>query len=77
MISQIVSLAIKKGIVDMSPYVRKAAALAIPKCYDLDPNTEPQLLEYISTLLGDRAVFRRRTCRHCISARVSESSGPD
>ena len=56
-ISQIVSLAIKKGVVDMSPFVRKAAALAIPKCYDLDPNTEPQLLEYISTLLGDRQYF--------------------
>src|SRR5947199_6666391 len=41
-ISQIVSLAIKRGCADMSPYVRKAAALAIPKCYRLDPNTLPQ-----------------------------------
>ena len=56
-ISQIVSLAIKKGIADMSPYVRKAAALAIPKCYRLDPNTLPQLLDYSSTLLGDRQYF--------------------
>ena len=56
-ISQIVSLAIKKGMADMSPYVRKAAALAIPKCFRLDPNTLPQLLEYISTLLGDRQYF--------------------
>src|ERR1700742_2306648 len=32
-ISQIVSLAIKGGCRDMSPHVRKAAALAIPKCY--------------------------------------------
>ena len=56
-ISQIVSLAIKRGIADMSPYVRKAAALAIPKCYKLDPNTMPQLLEYISALLGDRQYF--------------------
>ena len=56
-ISQIVSLAIKKGMVDMNPYVRKAAALAIPKCYDIDPNTEPQLLEYLSALLGDRQYF--------------------
>ena len=36
-ISQIVSLAIKRGIADMSPIVRKAAALAIPKCYRLEP----------------------------------------
>jgi vesicle coat complex subunit len=56
-ISQIVSLAIKRGCADMSPYVRKAAALAIPKCYRLDPNTLPQLLEYLSTLLGDKQYF--------------------
>lgn len=53
-ISQIVSLAIKKGVVDMSPYVRKAAALSIPKCYRLDPSQLPQLIDYLSTLLGDK-----------------------
>jgi vesicle coat complex subunit len=56
-ISQIVSLGIKRGAGDMSPYVRRAAALAIPKCYRLDPNTEPQLLDYLSTLLGDKTYF--------------------
>ncbi|KAM0810386.1 putative Adaptin N terminal region-domain-containing protein [Seiridium cardinale] len=56
-ISQIVSLAIKKGVGDMSPHVRKAAALAIPKCYRLEPNTLPQLLEYLTTLLGDKQYF--------------------
>ncbi|KAF3065291.1 AP-3 complex subunit beta-2 [Daldinia childiae] len=56
-ISQIVSLAIKKGTVDMSPHVRKAAALAIPKCYRLEPSTLPQLLEYLTTLLGDKQYF--------------------
>ncbi|KIW87517.1 uncharacterized protein Z519_11840 [Cladophialophora bantiana CBS 173.52] len=56
-ISQIVSLAIKRGVGDMSPHVRKAAALAIPKCYNLDPNTLPQLLDYISALLGDKQYF--------------------
>ena len=56
-ISQIVSLAIKRGISDMSPQVRKAAALAIPKCYRLDPNTMPQLFDYISALLGDKQYF--------------------
>ncbi len=56
-ISQIVSLAIKKGVVDMSPYVRKAAALAIPKCYRLDPSQSPQLIEYLSTLLGDKQYY--------------------
>ncbi len=56
-ISQIVSLGIKRGAGDMSPFVRRAAALAIPKCYRLDPNTQPQLLEYLFTLLGDKQYF--------------------
>ncbi|TFB00554.1 AP-3 complex subunit beta-2 [Trichoderma ghanense] len=56
-ISQIVSLAIKKGVADMSPLVRKAAALAIPKCYRLDPSQSPQLLEYLATLLGDKQYY--------------------
>ncbi|KAL2830766.1 adaptin N terminal region-domain-containing protein [Aspergillus cavernicola] len=56
-INQIVSLAIKRGCSDMSPHVRKAAALSIPKCYRLDPSTQPQLVGYISTLLGDSQYF--------------------
>lgn len=56
-ISQIVALAVKKGATDMSAYVRKCAALAIPKCYKLDPNTMPQLTEYLATLLGDRSYY--------------------
>ncbi|KAJ5817825.1 hypothetical protein N7447_007833 [Penicillium robsamsonii] len=56
-ISQIVSLAIKRGCGDMSPHVRKAAALAIPKCYRLDPNTLPQLMGYLGILLGDSQYF--------------------
>ena len=56
-ISQIVSLGIKRGSGDMSPYVRKAAALAIPKCYRLDTNTLPQLLEVLSILLGDKQYY--------------------
>ncbi|KAH6856018.1 AP-3 complex subunit beta-like protein [Chaetomium sp. MPI-CAGE-AT-0009] len=56
-ISQIVSLAIRKGAGDMSPYVRRAAALAIPKCYRLDPSQLPQLLDYLSTLLGDKQYY--------------------
>ncbi|KAI1079157.1 ARM repeat-containing protein [Whalleya microplaca] len=56
-ISQIVSLAIKKGVGDMSPLVRKAAALAIPKCYRLEPTTLQQLIEYLTTLLGDKQYF--------------------
>ncbi|POS88296.1 hypothetical protein EPUL_000093 [Erysiphe pulchra] len=53
-ISKIVSLAIKKGLGDMSPLVRRAAASAIPKCYRLDPEMLPELQGYISILLGDK-----------------------
>lgn len=56
-ISQIVSLAIKKGAGDMSPYVRRAAALAIPKCYRLDPGQLPQLVDYLSALLADKQYY--------------------
>lgn len=56
-ISQIVSLAIKKGTADMSPIVRKAAAFACVKCVKLDPSTLPQVTEYLSTLLGDKQYF--------------------
>ena len=56
-ISQIVSLAIRKGAGDMSSYVRRAAALAIPKCYRLDPSQLPQLIEYLSTLLADKQYY--------------------
>ena len=56
-ISQIVSLAIKRGVGDMSPLVRKAAALAIPKCIRLDPGMEGQMLEYLGILMGDKQYF--------------------
>ena len=56
-ISQIVALGIKKGSGDMSPHVRKAAALAIPKCYRLSTSTLPQLLEYLMILLGDKQYY--------------------
>ncbi|KDR78991.1 hypothetical protein GALMADRAFT_224240 [Galerina marginata CBS 339.88] len=55
MIGSIVVLAIKKCAADQSPYVRKAAALAIPKCYELDPTHLPALLQIIIQLLRDRS----------------------
>ena len=56
-ISQIVSLAIKKGVSDLSPLVRKAAALACVKCVRLDPTTRPQIESYLSTLLTDKQYY--------------------
>ena len=57
MISQIISLAIKRGVSDLSPIVRKAAALACVKCVRLDPNTRPQVEEYLATLLQDQQYY--------------------
>ena len=56
-ISQIVSLAIKKGITDLSPIVRKAAALACVKCVRLDASTRPQVEEYLAALLADKQYY--------------------
>ncbi|GAB7362251.1 hypothetical protein MBLNU230_g2275t1 [Neophaeotheca triangularis] len=56
-IGQIVNLAIKKGTGDMSPIVRKAAALACVKCVRLDSTTRPQVEEYIATLLQDKQYY--------------------
>ena len=53
-IAQIVALGIKRAVGDMSPIVRRTAALSIPKCWKLDPGTSSQLQGYLATLLGDR-----------------------
>ncbi|KAI9066121.1 hypothetical protein FKP32DRAFT_1589999 [Trametes sanguinea] len=55
MIGSIVALAIKKCAADISPYVRKAAALAIPKLYHLDSSHQPELIRIICTLLKDQS----------------------
>ncbi|KIJ66764.1 hypothetical protein HYDPIDRAFT_174147 [Hydnomerulius pinastri MD-312] len=54
-IGSIVVLAIKKCAADLSPYVRKAASLAIPKTFQLDSSQQPTLISIISTLLRDRS----------------------
>ncbi|KAG0220258.1 AP-3 complex subunit beta-2 [Mortierella sp. NVP41] len=56
-ISPIVMLGIKKCVTDLSPYVRKIAAHAIPKCYQLDPAQKDGLMDIISTMLGDNSTF--------------------
>ncbi|KAG6820486.1 hypothetical protein H0H93_016548 [Arthromyces matolae] len=55
MIGSLVVLAIKKCAADISPYVRKNAALAIPKCFELDNSHLPSLIEVLTTLLNDRS----------------------
>ena len=43
-----------QSVTDMSPYVRKTAAHAIPKLYTLDPEQKEQLTEIIEKLLKDQ-----------------------
>ncbi|KAJ3057314.1 AP-3 complex subunit beta-1 [Rhizophlyctis rosea] len=56
-IASIIMLALKRGMADLSPYVRKAAANAIPKCYSLDPSQKEQLVELIEGMLKDNSTL--------------------
>ena len=38
----------------MSPYVRKTAAVAIPKMYSLDPEQKEECVQVIEKLLADK-----------------------
>jgi len=53
-ISQLIVLAIDKSCKDSSPYVRKTAAHAIPKVYNLDREQKDQCIKIIQILLTDR-----------------------
>lgn len=56
-IAPILMLSIKESVTDMSPYVRKTAANAIPKLYSLDPEHKDQLVEIIEKLLKDQTTL--------------------
>ncbi|KAI5121230.1 hypothetical protein M0805_007237 [Coniferiporia weirii] len=55
MVGNIVVLAVKKCAADPSPYVRKAAALATIKCYNMDSAHLPSLIPILSMLLKDKS----------------------
>ncbi|XP_076231306.1 adaptor related protein complex 3 subunit ruby isoform X2 [Calliopsis andreniformis] len=57
MIVPIVMLAIKDSVSDMSPYVRKTAAHAIPKLYSLDPEQKDELISVLEKLLSDKTTL--------------------
>lgn len=57
LIIPIVMLAIKESAQDMSPYVRKTAAHAIPKLYSLDPEQKEDLILVIEKLLSDKTTL--------------------
>uniref|UniRef100_F1KVB7 AP-3 complex subunit beta n=1 Tax=Ascaris suum TaxID=6253 RepID=F1KVB7_ASCSU len=54
MIAPIMLLAIRESVRDMSAYVRKVAAHAIPKLYALEEGLQGELIECIDYLLGDK-----------------------
>uniref|UniRef100_A0A0R3RPX4 AP-3 complex subunit beta n=1 Tax=Elaeophora elaphi TaxID=1147741 RepID=A0A0R3RPX4_9BILA len=54
MIAPVMLLAIRESVRDMSAYVRKVAAHAIPKLFSLEENLQPELIECIDYLLGDK-----------------------
>ncbi|KAK0178208.1 hypothetical protein PV328_002181 [Microctonus aethiopoides] len=57
MIVPIVMLAIKDSASDMSPYVRKTAAHAIPKLYSLDAEQKDELISVLEKLLSDKTTL--------------------
>lgn len=57
MIVPIVMLAIRDSSSDMSPYVRKTAAHAIPKLYSLDAEQKDELVTVLEKLLSDRTTL--------------------
>ncbi|XP_032671676.1 AP-3 complex subunit beta-2 isoform X2 [Odontomachus brunneus] len=57
MIVPIVMLAIKDSASDMSPYVRKTAAHAIPKLYSLEPEQKEELISVLEKLLSDKTTL--------------------
>ena len=50
-------LAIRDSVGDLSPYMRKTAAHAIPKLYDLDPEQKDELVGVIERLLSDQTTL--------------------
>ena len=57
MIAPILMLALKESMRDMSPYVRKVAAHAIPKLFALEPELKDDLIGIIDHLLADKATL--------------------
>lgn len=58
----IMMLGIKDSVADMSPYVRKTAAHAIPKLFSLDPDQKDELIGVIEKLLSDKTTVIIQFC---------------
>ncbi|ELP85778.1 AP-3 complex subunit beta, putative [Entamoeba invadens IP1] len=53
-IAQLMVIAVSKAVKDTSPYIRKAAALAIPKIYNLDERRFDECVNLIVQMLEDK-----------------------
>eukprot|EP00049_Salpingoeca_infusionum_P018335 m.356755 g.356755 ORF g.356755 m.356755 type:complete len:885 (-) comp17622_c0_seq1:169-2823(-) len=56
-IVQIMEIALKQAANDMSPYVRKATAHALPKLFNLAPTEIESVMEILEKLLADRTTM--------------------
>ncbi|KAK9476877.1 adaptin N terminal region-domain-containing protein [Lipomyces japonicus] len=56
-IAPIILISIRKCIVDLSSVVRRAAAVAIAKAYELDSSHLETLVGYLTTLLADKSFY--------------------
>ena len=61
----IVMLAIRDSAVDMSPFVRKTAAHAIPKLHSLDPDQKEELVSLNSIVIGGRGASKIAILGEC------------
>lgn len=57
MVAPVIIMAVAKASRDPNPYVRKIAALAIPKCFQIESSQLSTLLESLATLLADKSPF--------------------
>ena len=57
----IMMLAIRDSVNDLSPYVRKTAAHAIPKLYSLESEQKDELVLVIERLLSDQTTLGKHS----------------
>jgi AP-3 complex subunit beta len=55
LIAPLLVLGVRKCSTDPSPYVRRIAALALSKCYTLDPTQKADLIDILAQLLYDQS----------------------
>ncbi|KAI8899528.1 Clathrin/coatomer adaptor, adaptin-like protein [Globomyces pollinis-pini] len=57
LIVPIITMAFKRATVDLSPFVRKAVAISLPKAFRMDPSQKNELVEIIELILKDKSTL--------------------